>query len=110
MDDIEELSHRILVLHEGELIFTGTMEGLRRKAGAQRQLIIETEGFTPVAAVPGAPMLEEGGRLTFSYDTGSTDVNAIIAAVTASRKIVDLVAESEPIERIVARVYRERGV
>jgi ABC-2 type transport system ATP-binding protein len=109
MDDIEALSHRILVLHEGEIIYRGTMEGLRRQAGAQRQLTIDTEGHGLVAPVPGAEMREEGGRITYRYDPRQTDVNAIISAVTASRSIVDLVAESEPIEHIVARVYRERG-
>jgi ABC-2 type transport system ATP-binding protein len=109
MDDIEELSHRILVLHEGEIIYRGTMEGLRRQAGAQRQLTIDTEGDGIVAAVPGADMREEGGRITYRYDPRQTDVNAIISAVTTARRIVDLVAESEPIEHIVARVYRERG-
>ena len=33
----------------------------------------------------------------------------IIASVTASRRIVDLVAEYEPIERIVDRIYREQA-
>jgi ABC-2 type transport system ATP-binding protein len=109
MDDIEELSHRILVLHEGELIYEGDTAGLRRLAGERRQLVIDTEGEAPVAGVPGAEMAEEEGRITWRYDAERTDVNAIIAAVTASRRIVDLVSESEPIERIVARVYRERG-
>jgi len=109
MDDIEELSHRILVLHEGELVYRGTMEGLRRQEGEQRQLVIDTEGHGQVAPVPGVDVREEDGRLTCRYDSRRTDVNAIISAVTASRRIVDLVAESEPIERIVARVYRNRG-
>jgi ABC-2 type transport system ATP-binding protein len=109
MDDIEELSHRILVLHEGEVIYQGDVEGLRRLAGEQRQLVIDTEGETPIPQVPGVEMKEEDGRITFRYDSERTDVNAVISAVTASRRIVDLVSESEPIERIVARVYRERG-
>jgi ABC-2 type transport system ATP-binding protein len=109
MDDIEELSHRILVLHEGEVIYQGDVEGLRRLAGEQRQLVIDTEGETPIPQVPGVEMKEEDGRITFRYDSERTDVNAIISAVTASRRIVDLVSESEPIERIVAHVYRERG-
>jgi ABC-2 type transport system ATP-binding protein len=109
MDDIEELSHRILVLHEGRIIYQGDMEGLRREAGERRQLVIDTEGGAPIGTVDGVEMKEEDGRITFRYDSDRTDVNAIISAVTASRRIVDLVSESEPIERIVARVYRERG-
>jgi len=109
MDDIEELSHRILVLHEGEIIYQGDVAGLRRRAGESRQLVIDTEGEAPIDAVPGVEAAEEDGRVTFRYDAARTDVNAIISAVTASRRIVDLVSGSEPIERIVARVYRERG-
>jgi ABC-2 type transport system ATP-binding protein len=109
MDDIEELSHRILVLHEGEIIYGGDVAGLRARAGAQRQLVIDTEGDSPLRPVPGADVEEEGRRVTYRYNPGATDVNEIIAAVTASRRIVDLVAQAEPIERIVARIYERRG-
>jgi ABC-2 type transport system ATP-binding protein len=109
MDDIEELSRRVVVLHEGEIVYGGDMAGLRRQAGEARLLVIDTEGSAPVAPVPGAEMSEEGGRITWRYDPGRADVNAIIAAVTASRRILDLSSESEPIERLVARFYRERG-
>ena len=105
MDDIEELSHRILVLHEGRIIYRGDLAGLRSSSGARRQIVIDTEGDGRVAPVPGAEMREEEGRITFEYRAGETDVNAIIAAVTASRRIVDLAAQAEPIERVVARIY-----
>jgi len=109
MDDIEALSHRIVLLHEGEIAFQGDVEALRRRAGETRQLVVDTEGDAPVAPVGGAEMSEYGGRITWRYDPASVDAGAIIASVTASRRIVDLVSEPEPIERLVARVYRERG-
>ena len=106
MDDIEELSHRILVLKEGELIYRGDVDGLRVESGARRQLVIETSGDGEVQPVPGAEMVDSDGRLTFLYDPRKTDINAIIAAVTRTRRIVDLVAAWEPIERIVAKLYQ----
>ncbi len=109
MDDIEELSHRIIVLHEGEAVYEGDTEGLRRRAGSARRLVVDTEGRAPVAPVPGAEMREDEGRITWLYDPGRVPVEAIIASVTASRRIVDLSSEAEPIESVVARVYRERG-
>jgi ABC-2 type transport system ATP-binding protein len=109
MDDIEELSQRILVLSRGELIYRGDIAGLRDRFGAQRQLIIDTAGEEPVQPVPGADLRQEGTRLVYRFDPGQTDVNRIIASVTASRRIVDLVADYEPIERIVDRIYREQA-
>ncbi len=105
MDDIEELSHRVLVLDEGCIVYRGDLAGLRLASGARRQLVIDTEGRTPVPAVDGASMREEDGRLTFEYRPGEADVNAILAAVTSARRIVDLAAQAEPIERVVARIY-----
>jgi len=110
MDDIEELSHRILVLHEGRIIFRGDVAGLRAASGARRQLVIDTEGDGAVSPVPGAQMREEPGRVTFEFRAGETDVSAMIAAVTASRRIVDLTAQAEPIERVVARIYDRSAV
>ena len=107
MDDIEQLSHRILVLNKGQVIYRGDVAGLRNQFGAQRQLIIDTDGDTPIQTVPGAEMNEEVGKIIYRYDPKKTNVNQLISSVTASRRIIDLVAESEPIERVVARIYQE---
>ena len=108
MDDIEELSHRILVLHQGAVIYRGDIAGLRDLSGARRELVIDTEGTETLARVPGAEMSEEGARVTFRYNPRLTDVNAILAAVSTRRRIVDLVAQAEPIEQVVARIYEGR--
>ena len=109
MDDIEQLSHRILVLSQGQVIYRGNVDGLRSQFGARRQLIIDTEGTAAIQIAPRAEMKEEAGRITYRYDPKKTDVNRIISSVTASRRIVDLVAEAEPIEQIVARIYQEKA-
>ena len=106
MADIEELSHRILVIREGRLVYRGDVEGLR-SFGAKRQLVIDTEGSGVVSPVSGAEMTDENGKLVFLYDPKQTDVNDIISSVTASRRIVDLISAWEPIERIVARLYED---
>ncbi len=107
MDDIAELSHRILVLKDGELIFRGDVEGLRAVTGAKRQLTIDTVGDGEVRPPAGVEMEEHGGKLSCLYDPRQTDINEIIGSVTAARRIVDLMSTWEPIEEIVARVYRE---
>lgn len=107
MDDIEELSHSILVLQHGAVVYRGTVDGLRRNAGAKRRLVIDTEGAEPIDVVPGAERTDENGRITYSYDPRTTDVNAIIGAVSHKRRIVDLTSTWEPIERIIARIYEE---
>jgi ABC-2 type transport system ATP-binding protein len=107
MDDIEELSHRILVLKEGELIYRGDVDGLRVASGAKRRLTIDTAGDGPVSPLPGVEMHEAAGRLTCLYDPFRHDINEIIARVTSARRIVDLMSAWEPIEEIVARIYRE---
>ena len=109
MDDIEELSHRILVLKDGELIYRGDVEGLRAATGAKRQLTIDSTGDGKVPRLAGVEMQERGGTLSCLYDPRVTDINEIIAAVTSVRRIVDLMSTWEPIEEIVARVYREHA-
>ena len=105
MDDIEELSHRILLLKEGEIIYTGDVDGLRTGSGARRRLIVDTDGARTVRPVSGVEMEERDGRFVYLYDPRSIDINEIISAISSSRRIVDLFSEWEPIERIVARVY-----
>lgn len=108
MDDIEELSHRILVLKEGELIYSGDVDGLRESSGAMRRLIIDTRGDGAVAPIAGADATEEHGRLVYRYDPRRTNVTEIMASVSESRQVLDLFSEWEPIEEIIARLYEER--
>jgi len=106
MDDIEELSHRILVLKEGELIYRGDVEGLRLASGAKRRLTVDTAGDGPVPMIPGVEVQDRDGKLTCLYDPTKHDINEIIAQITSMRRIVDLMSTWEPIEQIVARIYR----
>ncbi len=107
MDDIEELSDRVILLNEGEIVYRGDLNGLRSRYGFRRRLTIETAGAAPIAPVPSTEAHIEGGRVTYWYDPKETDVARIIAAVSSSRRIVDLTAEAEPIERVVAQIYEE---
>ena len=107
MDDIEELSDRILLLKEGEISYSGDVNGLRTKSGAMRTLIVDTEGDESIPALSGVEVHEEGGRLTYLYHPIEVNVNDIIASVSEKRMIVDLFSAWEPIEQIVARIYQE---
>jgi ABC-2 type transport system ATP-binding protein len=109
MDDIEELSHRILVLKDGELIYSGNVDGLRANTGARRRLVVDTEGTAAVPPVEDAQIVEENGRLVYLYDPRKIGVTDVIATVSEARRVVDLFSEWEPIEEIIARLYQERG-
>ena len=43
MDDIEALCSRVIVIGEGKIISDGSLDTLRRRAGAQRRLVIDLE-------------------------------------------------------------------
>jgi len=109
MDDIVELSNRILLLKEGQLIYSGDVDGLRTSSGARRRLIVDTEGSGVIPTVSSAETTESDGRLAYLYDPRAIGVNEIIAAVSSVRRVVDLFSEWEPIEQIVARIYQEQS-
>ena len=115
MDDVEALARRILLVGKGRLLFSGGMDELRRVAREERRLVLDlqsAERATELAAEPGRdPRLRlesrSGARVVLSYDHRALPTGELLARLTARYPIADLVVESEPVDRLIARLYGE---
>jgi viologen exporter family transport system ATP-binding protein len=106
MDDIEALSKRLIVIDHGTLVSDGTLAALRERYGGHRRVVVDFAAPPELAAPLAARIVaRDGERVTFGIESGGTA--ALLAQITATFAIRDLVVEYPPIEEIIARVYQD---
>jgi ABC-2 type transport system ATP-binding protein len=107
MDDIEALCSRIILIHQGLILYDGSVEGLRARVTNERELIIDLKEPVDVTDPAALAVSRDGLRVRVRFDPQSTPAAELIARVTARWAVTDLMVENQPIEQIVARLYRQ---
>ncbi len=107
MADITALCERVLMIHEGRLIYDGSLEGVVDRFAPYREVKLELKTpcdaedlkrFGEVESVQGREVrfLVERAQLT-------TTLNRLLAEL----EIVDLTVTDPPIEEIIGRLFKE---
>ena len=112
LDDIEALCDRVLVIGEGKILFDGPLAELRSGVDRDRILTVDLEREAPARLQPVdagmATLLHRSGtRLRLRFDPSRVPAPTLIAAVSAHAPIRDLFVEPQPIDELVARLYRD---
>ena len=109
MGDIERLCERVLVVDHGHLAYDGTLDGLSRRVGAQRVLVVDLA--EPTADLVGVPATQHLGsesrglQQRLAFDAERTTAAAVLAAVSERVEVRDLSIEEPDIEDVVRRLY-----
>jgi ABC-2 type transport system ATP-binding protein len=107
MPDLEQLRARIVLLNEGAIAFDGSFEGLRRRLGDRRRLVLETDSVA-APALPGATHVgSEGVRHEYAFDAMATPIPSLLAAAATGAHLVDVETHRAPIEDVIADLYRD---
>lgn len=107
MDDIEALCSRVMVIGHGNILFDGSVEGLRQRYAPEKRLIVDIDGPPPIAINAAEAMTYEDQKATILFNPAKITTTEMIASVTSSCSVKDLVVENLPIEEIVSRMYKE---
>jgi len=115
LKDITELCSRLVVLHQGKLMFDGSLTGFERKYAPERRLIVSLEDrLTAVKAGRLAAAIKKSGgvlrswepyRLVIEYREKGV-ATRIMRGLLRSAHPSDFVMERADIETIVRRLYR----
>lgn len=106
LDDIAELCHRLLIIDHGQTIYDGTVEGLRRRYGTTRVLVVDLREDAEVVVEGARVVRAEGHRRWLEFGRDEVSAAELIARVMADHEVVDLTLEEPDIEDIVRRIYR----
>lgn len=106
MDDLFDLTRRILLINRGEVAFDGDLEKLMALTGDRRVVRLRADGGC-APELPGARLVEaDDGRYGFEYDAADVSPEAIFSAIARIPGTRDVELSREPIESVVERLYQ----
>ncbi len=107
MADVEALCSRLLVIHEGKLIYDGALAGLIEKLAPFKLIRLTLDGDHADGALDlplGAELIErENGTITLR--ASRADTAAVTARLLGALPVVDLAVENPPIEAVIDQIY-----
>ena len=107
MADITALCDRVLVIHQGSLIYDGLLDGLLERFAPYREVAIELDRQQTIddktLAAYGDLQTLEGCKATFLVRAG--DLPQTVSRLLNKLPIQDLTVTEPPIEDVIARVF-----
>ncbi len=107
MADVTALCERVILIHNGSLMFDGALTSLARELAPFKllRLTLLEETSRAVLNLPeGAEVTEQEG-LGLSIRVPRVDAPAITAKLLQSLPVADLTVEDPPIEAVIDRIY-----
>ena len=108
MADVEALCRRVIVIHQGRLLFDGDLARLAERFSPYKTIVVELADGACDLSSYGEIMAREEGRVRLRVPKAATP--SATARLLAEIPISDLVVEDPPIEDVIARVFTEASV
>ena len=106
MADVVALCPRVILIHEGQLLYDGELKALAHKLAPFKLLRLQIgDGSAEIDLPPGVEAVEwEAGRLTLRVP--ALEAPAVTARLLETLAVVDLAVEDPPIEAVIDQVYQ----
>jgi ABC-2 type transport system ATP-binding protein len=108
MADITALCDRVLVIHQGQLIYDGRLDGLLDRFAPYREVSVEFASHQTITAATLSPYGDlqtlEGCKATFLVST--SELTDTISKLLSHLAIQDLTITEPPIEDIIGKVFQ----
>ncbi len=109
MADIVALCPRVLLIHEGRLIYDGSLAGLVERFAPYRQIRIELSRQVTREELARFGEVESMEGLRAFLIVKHSELTATVARVLAELEPTDLAVSDPPVEQVVGRLFRDAG-
>jgi ABC-2 type transport system ATP-binding protein len=109
MADVEALCRRVIVIHQGRLLYDGNLTGLVQRFAAHKTITVELEEGAqvpeplPVGMVDGADV--ERTATGFSVRVAKANTPAVASRLLAALPVADLTIEEPPVDQVIEQVF-----
>ena len=106
MADITALCERVLLIHQGLLIYDGSLEGLLERFAPYREVKVELAQTVSEPELLSYGELEavEGREVRFLVEREA--LTRTVARILAELEVLDLTVTDPPVEEVIGRVFR----
>lgn len=106
MADITALCQRVLLIHEGQLIYDGSLDGLIDRFAPYREIKVELANPMPEEKLSTFAQLQavEGREVRFLVQR--QELTSTVSQILAELEVIDLTVTEPPIEEVIGRVFR----
>ena len=105
MADVEALCKRVIVIHEGRILFDGLLGDLVERFSPHKTIVVELESEGADLRPYGDVIAVQGGRVTLRVPKEETA--AVTSRILSYLQVVDLTVEDPPIEEVIEQVFSE---
>jgi ABC-2 type transport system ATP-binding protein len=105
MNDVEALCRRVIVIHEGKLLFDGDLASLVRRFTSHKTIIVQLETCPDDLQGYGEVVSCQDGLVTLRVAKAETP--RVTARLLADLPVIDLTVEDPPIEEVIERVFAQ---
>ncbi len=105
MNDVEALCHRVIVIHEGRLLFDGDLSELVQRYSPVKTIIVQLETCPESITGYGEVIACEDGLVTLRVPKAET--SRTTARLLADLPVIDLTVEDPPIEEVIEHVFAQ---
>lgn len=110
MADITALCPRVLVIHQGELIYDGSLEGLVDRFAPCREVEVELAQVYPPDHLATFADLESVQGQLVKFLVPQASLTRTVARILSELEVNDLAVTDPPIEEVIGRVLRSGAV
>ena len=107
MADITALCERVLLIHQGKLIYDGRLDGLLESFAPYREIYVELAQALPLEQLMsyGDVQMLEGRSVRFIVQQEA--MTRTVSQILANLEVVDLTVTEPPVEEVIGRVFQK---
>jgi ABC-2 type transport system ATP-binding protein len=105
MADVLALCRRVIVIHQGRILFDGDLGALTARFSASKTISVTLQEPLPDPDRYGELVVADGLRVVLKVDRA--DASAVAARLLADHQVTDLTIEDPPIDDVIDRVFTD---
>jgi ABC-2 type transport system ATP-binding protein len=107
MADVEALCRRIIVIHQGKLLFDGELARLLKVYSAYKKIGVTLSAEADLSAY-GEVVAQENGRVTLQVPKAAAP--QVTARLLAEQPVEDLSVEDTPVDDVIEKIFSQRFI
>ena len=105
MADVEALCKRVVVIHQGKLLFDGELAGLVQRFTSHKTIVVQLKDCGADLSAYGEVLSCEDGRVTLRIPKAETA--RVTGRLLADQSVIDLTVADPAIEEVIERVFAQ---